>query len=224
MAAAVAAAAVPAAAAEKRDHVHLQVTLAVAPSQPRAAGDALGIYAIEMLACKADKGARLHGNGLLAGLDRATDLLISSAWANHRDRFDRPGAKIVTIRAPLDRASRILLGDVVLPQGSYCQIRLTLTRLPRTTQPKALPPLDTSVRLARPGALPALAVAYPVPLELPLSNPWHAKHGAAALTITLDPAAANDVLADASLGEGAVVRLLTARWVQRSLLVLEARR
>lgn len=40
------------------------------------------------------------------------------------------------------------------------------------------------------------------------------------MTLTLDPSAANDLLADASLSEGALVRLLRARWAARSKLVL----
>ncbi len=123
-------------------------------------------------------------------------------------------------RVPLDSAGSFDLEEVTLPRGSYCQIRLTLTRLPAVTDPSPLPPLGTSVWLTRPAGLPALALSYPLALELPLAKPWQARSGAAALKITLQPGSANDLLADASLSEGALVSLLSARWVKSSKLVL----
>jgi hypothetical protein len=211
------------AAAEKQDHVHLTLRLAVAPSRPVPAGDLLGLYAVEVLACpseqaaQAAQGPRQH---LLSWLDDATDLLMSPARANHRDHFDRPGARIVPLRVPLDRAGRFDLGAVVLPSGRYCQVRLTLTRLPATPAPQAQPALDTSLRLTRPGALAPVATPYPMALELPFAQPWQAGHGTAQLTMTLDPAAARAVLADADLSEGALLRGVVQRWTQSSRLSL----
>lgn len=214
--------ALQASALEKADHVHLSMTLVIAPSTPRPAGDMLGLYAVEVLACQDDKVAAALSprQSLLAWLDRATNVLMSSAQANHRDHFDRAGARIVPTRLPLNRQGRYKLGEVTLPQARYCSVRLTLTSLPAVTQPAPLPNLASSVRLTRPNGLPALELPYVVALELPLAKPWQANHGTAAMTLTLDPSAANDLLADASLSEGALVRLLRARWAARSKLVL----
>lgn len=94
-------------AAEKADHGHLSLVLA--PSQALATGDSMGLYAVELLACPGDGAARQpvtwrQTTAPWAWLDRLTDMLFSSAHANHRDRFDRPGPRIVALRVPLDRA------------------------------------------------------------------------------------------------------------------------
>ena len=68
-------------APEKADHVHVKMALIVAPSQPRPAGDVLGVYAAELLACErgSSPGAMLS-RGLLGALERVSDLLVSPAW------------------------------------------------------------------------------------------------------------------------------------------------
>jgi hypothetical protein len=203
----------PAEAIEQQDHVHLSLKLAVAPSRAMPAGDVLGLYAVEVLACAAPQADLSAQSRVLGWLDRATDVLLSPAWANHRDHFDRPGARIVPTRVRLDRAGSYPLGTVVVPSGMYCQVRLTLTRLPSTT---AAPPLASSVRLTRPAGLAEVSTPYPVPVELPLATPWQAGHGVALLTMTLDPAAAAPVLADRSLSEGGLMRQVVARWVAAS--------
>ena len=208
----------PSLAVEKPDHVHLALRLVVAAKQPLPTGDVLGLYALEVLACPAKLSDKSFDTQLRSWLDSLAGLLVSSAWANHRDHFDRPGARIIPTRVPLDRGGSYSLGAVEMPSGLYCQVRLTLTRLPKTEQPKALPALDNSIRLTRPGALPPVAVSYVVPLELPFGKPWQASQGKAELTMTLDPSSANPVLADASLSEGALLRLIVARWVDTSKL------
>lgn len=201
--------------AEQDDHIHLQLALEVAPSQPRPSGDAVGIYAVEVFACNADK-ASLPGGRVADWLSRASDLLISSAWANHRERFDGQGAKVVMVRVPLDRADRISLADVAVAKGRYCRVRLTFARLPSVTQPTPLPPLNTSVRLTRPGNLSGVALNYAVPFVLSLAPPWQADGQAASLTIKLDPASANDLLADANIDKGRIAQRVMARWVETS--------
>ncbi len=81
-------------------------------------------------------------------------------------------------------------------------------------------PLEQSIRLARPAGQVPLALGYAVALELPLAQPWQARQGRALLTIKLDPAAGKPVLADASLGEGALVQQLVAHWAAQSTLRL----
>lgn len=208
----------PSLAVEKPEQVQLALRLVIASKQPLPTGDVLGLYAVEVLACPVKQSDNSFDRALLSWLDSMVGMVISSAWANHRDHFDRPGARIVPTRVPLDRSASYPLGSVVIPSGFYCQVRLTLTRLPKTDQPKALPALDNSIRLTRPGSLPPIAVSYVLPLELPFSKPWHAGQGKAELTMTLDPSAAKSVLADASLSEGALLRLIAARWVATSNL------
>jgi hypothetical protein len=183
---------------------------------PLASGDVLGLNAMEMLACPPTKAAANGSAHWLAWLDRTTDRMMSSAWASHRDSFDRPGARIVHTRVRLDRAGSFALGALVLPSGRYCHVRLTFTRLPATTGANALPALENSLRFSRPGNLPPLAPSYIVGLELPFAKPWQAGHGNAQLTLSLDPSSAAPVLADASLSEGALLRLVVARWVASS--------
>ncbi len=204
--------------AEKKDHVHLTMNLAVAARPPLPAGDVLGLYAVEVLACPAPKAASSSSEHWLAWLDRATSSLMSSAWASHRDSFDGPGARTVNTRVRLDRDGSYPLGTLVIPSGRYCHVRLTLTRLPATSGPSALPALETSMRLSRPGNLPPVAPSYIVALELPFAKPWQAGHGNAQLAVTLDPSSAAPVLADASLSEGSLRRLVVARWVASSQL------
>jgi hypothetical protein len=208
------------AVAEKKDHVHLTMSLAVSARPPLPAGDVLGLYAVEVLACPAPKGVTSGRARVLAWLDRVSGSLMSSAWAYHRDNFDQPGARIVTTRVRLDRAGSYPLGTVVVPSGRYCTVRLTLTRLSATKGADALPALETSLRLSRPGNLPPMAPSHIVGLELPFTKPWQAGHGNAQLTLTLDPSSAAPVLADASLSEGALMRLVVARWVASSRLTL----
>ena len=206
----------PSLAVEKPEQVQLALRLVIASKQPLPTGDVLGLYAVEVLACPLKQSEKQVGERLLSWLDSMAGLLVSSAWANHRDHFDRPSAIIVPTRLPLDRGASYSLGTVVVPSGIYCQVRLTLTRLPKADQPNALPALDSSIRLTRPGSLPPIALSYIVPLELPFSKPWHAGQGKAELTMTLNTSSAKPVLADASLSEGALLRLIVDRWIATS--------
>lgn len=211
-------------AVEKQDHVHLSLKLAIAAEHTLPKGNVLGLYAVEVLACPAKQSSLGFRDHLVAVLNRVADMVMSSAMANHRDRFDRAGARIVQTRVPLDRAGNFPLGAVVVPEGLYCQVRLSLTRLPSTVQPTELPALETSVHLTRPGALAPLAVGYVVPIEISFATPWRASHGQAELSIALEPSSAKSVLADASLGEGALVRLVSARWAATGHLKLKQTR
>jgi hypothetical protein len=209
--------AVTGASAEKLDHVHLTLSLAVSGT-PLTSGDVLGLYAVETVACPDSRAAgneRARGLVWLGGVgsDR-----VRVASVSHRDEFERPGARVVSNRVRLDRAGKYALGRAVIPSGRYCKVRLTLNRLPPTNGAGALPALETSVRLSRPGKLPPMALSYVVALELPFAKPWQAGHGSAQLTMSFDPSAAASVLADASLSEGALLRSVTERWIASSRL------
>jgi hypothetical protein len=215
-------------ASEKVPNDRLKLSLFVVPSKAMLKSDSMGIYAVEMLECQNKQVTQFkpvvekNNNWLLGLLENTTDLFVSSAWANHRDHFDRPGAKIVTTRVFFNKPSKVNFGEVSMSQASYCQVRLTLTRLAGSNEPKGLPALETSIYLTRPAKLPVVALNYPVALVLNLPSPWQAKQGMATLTMTLDPASASDILADVSLGEGALIRKLAERWVQTSYVQLSA--
>ena len=216
-------------ASEKVPNDRLKLSLVVKPSKAMPKSDSMGVYAVEMLECQNKQVNQFkpvveNNNWLLGLLENTTDLFVSSAWANHRDHFDRPGAKIVTTRVFLNKPSKFNFDEVTVSQASYCQVRLTLTRLAGSNEPKGLPALETSIYLTRPAKLAAVALNYPVALVLNLPSPWQAKQGMATLTMTLDPASASDILADASLGEGALIRKLAERWVQTSHVQLNATR
>jgi hypothetical protein len=193
--------------AEAPDHLHLKVEIVIAPTQPGTPGDVMGIYAFELLPCVAAKSAGLGGTSLLGLAKKSVLLLIPSAQANHRERFDGPGAREVMQRVPLDQARRVPLGNIPVATGlNYCRVRLTLARLPSTQMPVPLPALENSVFMARPGGLAPLAMGYAHPFDMSLTKPWKPSTTSAKLTITLDPTLARPVLADTALDIGVLNR------------------
>jgi hypothetical protein len=204
---AVASSLVQAGTAQAPDHLHVKVDIVIAPSQPGTPGDMMGIYAFELLPCAPAKGAGLGGTSILEIAKQSVLLFIPSAQANHREHFDGPGAREVMQRVPLDQARRVPLGNIPVATGlNYCRVRLTLARLPSTQIPVRLPALETSVFMARPGGLAPLAMAYAHPFDMNLAKPWKPSSRSATLAITLDPALAKPVLADATLDIGVLNR------------------
>ena len=211
--------------AEAADHLHLKVDIVIAPSQPGTPGDIMGIYAFELLPCVAAKGAELGGISLFALAKKSVLFLIPSAQANHRERFDGPGAREVMQRVPLDQTRRVPLGKIPVATGlNYCRVRLTLARLPSVQTPVRLPALETSVFMARPGGLAPLAMAYAHPFDMNLTKPWQpfaSFASFATLTITLDPSLARPVLADAALEIGVLNRKALTVIAERARLELQ---
>ena len=208
--------------AEAADHLHLKVDIVIAPSQPGTPGDIMGIYAFELLPCVAAKGAELGGTSLFALAKKSMLFLIPSAQANHRERFDGPGAREVMQRVPLDQTRRVPLGKIPVATGlNYCRVRLTLARLPSVQTPVRLPALETSVFMARPGGLAPLAMAYAHPFDMNLTKPWQPFASSATLTITLDPSLARPVLADAALEIGVLNRKALTVIAERARLELQ---
>jgi hypothetical protein len=192
-------------APEKKAASFLKIAIAVAPSQARVKGDMLGIHAVEVIPCDSNKTSRL----------------TTLQWVNHRERFDHIGAKVVTARVPLDRARQVDLGRIDIESGQYCHLRFTLMRLPIATHPELLPALDTSLRLARPGQLQPVLISYAIPFVLPLPKPWAVSDGPAVLTVRLDPASANAVLADPKIDAGTIEQRIMMRWKETSLVSLK---
>jgi hypothetical protein len=200
-------------AAEAADHLHLKVDIVIAPAQPGTPGDIMGIYAFELLPCVAAKVAGLGNTGLLELAKKSLLALIPSAQANHRERFDGPGAREVMQRVPLDQARRVPLGNIPVATGlNYCRVRLTLLRLPA---------LETSVFMARPAGLAPLALGYAHPFDMNLAKPWKPSTQSATLTITLDPSLAKPVLADAALEIGVLNRKALTVIAERARLDLQ---
>lgn len=215
--------------AQEQLHTHLQIKAAVPAAYLGSKGDMLGIYAVEMIPCmKAtaslnylDEGKNPLRSILQAVLEKTTDLLMSSAWANHRERFDGPASKEVKQRLPLDQSHEVEIGNLPIALGTYCKVRLTLARLPSVTQPISLPALPFSFRMARPGALSPVELNYSHPFIIELKTPWVAKEGSTSkLKITLYPSLAKPLLADAKLDEGTLSQKVLTLLAKRAKAVV----
>ena len=198
--------------AKQPSHTHLTVSLKINPSQPGAAGDMVGVYSFEIIPCETAKLSQSLLDILQTAANRLSDVIIAPAHANHRDHFDRIGARQSLIRVPLGQVGLFNLGDVDVTRQDYCHIRLTFARLPMVTGPKPLPALETSVFMNRPAGLKPLALPYSVPFELPLAQPWRPSLKGDALRITLDPAAANSVLRDTASEDGTLGQRVISLW------------
>lgn len=214
-------------------HAHLQIKAAIPAAYLGSKGDVLGIYAVEMIPCTKDKtkakdmayleeGKNLQPNILQAVLETTTDLFVSSAWANHRQKFDGPASKEVKQRLSLDQSQDVDIGNLPIALGTYCKVRLILARLPAVTQPVSLPALPFSFRMARPGTLPALELNYSHPFIIGLKAPWVAKEGSTSkLNITLYPSLAQPLLADAKLDEGTLSQKVLTLLAERAKAVVK---
>lgn len=195
------------------DHSHVAISIAVPADALGSPGDIIGIYAIEMLPCRTASGSTA-GDGPM--LERLLGMVIGRAYANHRERIDGPAAKEVLRRVPLDAPQTLALGELVTPHAVYCEVRLTLARLPSVQNPVPLPALPVSLRMARPGNLPALQIDYSQPLSIKLSRPWTAEGCAAQLAITMRPGNLHPLLANAALDFGQLSQLVITGLAQNS--------
>ena len=208
------------AVAAQPDHVHLSVKIVVPHGETSGAGDALGLYALQLLPCVASTqsstqtGAleRLQTSALGIG-ERALGLLINTAHANHRERFDGPASAEFGKRIALDRAASTNVGTLVAPLATlvtYCKVGLVLARLPSHGKDPALP---FSLRLSK-SPEQALVIDFRENIEVPLVKPWIASGSTAKLTVVLRPQRALQVLNVQGIEDGertqrAVVSLAT---------------
>lgn len=198
--------------AKQASHTHLAVTLSIKPSQPGVAGDMIGVYSFEIIPCEETKLSQSVADILQAATTKLGNLLISPAHANHRDHFDRIGARQSLVRVPLVQAGDFNLGEVDVTLQSYCHVRLTFARLPVVTGSKPLPALETSVFMNRPIGLKPLALPYAVPFELSLAQPWRPSRKGDSLRITIDPAASHGVLRDVVSKESTLGQRVVTMW------------
>ena len=188
------------AVAAQPDHVHLSVKIVVPHGETSGAGDALGLYALQLLPCEPpaqssrQTGAleRLRTSAIAIG-ERALSLLIGTAHANHRERFDGPASAEFGKRIALDRATTTSVGTLVAPmatQATYCKVGLVLARLPSRGKEPALP---FSLRLSK-SPEQALVIDFRENVEIALTKPWVASGSTAKLTVVLRPQRALQVL------------------------------
>ena len=183
--------------AAQPDHVHVSVNIVVPRGETSGAGDALGLYALQLLPCPTSAlsppqtGAleRLRAGALVVG-ERALGLLVGLAHANHRERFDGPAAAEFGKRVALDRAANTNVGSLVTPIATYCKVGLVLARLPSKGQEPAQP---FSLRLST-SPERELVINFRENLEIPLAKPWTASGSTAKLTVILRPQRALQVL------------------------------
>ena len=205
------------AVAAQPDHVHLSVKIVVPHGETSGAGDALGLYALQLLPCVAaaqsatPTGAleRLRTSVLVIG-ERALSLLVGTAHANHRERFDGPASAEFGKRIALDRATTTTVGTLVAPLATYCKVGLVLARLPSRGKEPALP---FSLRLSK-SPEQALVIDFRENVEIALTKPWIASGSTAKLTVVLRPQRALQVLNVQGIEDGermqrAVVSLAT---------------
>ncbi len=183
--------------AAQPDHVHVTVEFVVPRAETSGAGDALGLYALQLLTC-ADSAQSSTQTGMLERLragalvavDRVLGVLVSTAHANHRERFDGPAAAEFGRRVALDRAANTIVGTLVAPIARYCKVGLVLARLPSQGKEPALP---FGLRLSK-SPDRVLAIDFRENLEILLAKPWVASGPTAKLTVTLRPQRALQVL------------------------------
>ena len=172
------------------DHVHLSVRIVVPHGETSGAGDALGLYALQLLPCatsaqsSTQTGAleRLRANAWVVG-ERALGLMIGIAHANHRERFDGPASAEFGKRIALDRAATTTVGTLAVPLARYCKAGLVLACLPSQGKNPALP---FSLRLSK-LAERELVIDFRENIEIALAKPWVASGSAAKLTLVLRP-------------------------------------
>lgn len=165
--------AMPAIAAEP-DHVHVSVEFLVPRAEASGTGDALGLYALQLLPCAGSAqrsaqsvaAARLWTSALGVA-ERAFGVLIGTAHANHRERFDGPAAAEFGKRVALDRAATTMVGTLVAPKAQYCKVGLVLARLPSRGSEPALP---FSLRLSKPPDR-ELVIDFRENIEIALAKP-----------------------------------------------------
>ena len=196
--AAISATATTAAIATVPDHVHLAVDIVVPHDETSGAGDALGIYALRLLPCpnSAQQGStqtglmeRLRTSALVIA-ERTFGLLIGTAHANHREKFDGPASAEFGKRVALDHAATTRVGTLIAPLSRYCKVSIVLARLPRQGNEPVLP---FSLRLSK-SPTEALVIDYREDLEIPLSKPWTTDASPAKLSVVLRPRRALQVL------------------------------
>ena len=200
-------------AAAAADHSHVQLSVEIRATDTSASGDALGVYAAQLVPCDVAAASRLpkdQSGSLQVFTERLLGAMIGTAHANHRDRFAGPAAGEFLKRVALDRADVTPIGEIVAPAARYCQVLLTLARLPAVG---GTPELPFSLRLSM-SAGREITLDFRESLAVNLDKPWLANGRSATLVITLRPRSAAGLIAAGADDFGAVCQRVVAQLAQ----------
>ena len=183
------------AAAAKPDHVHVSVTVVVPSGESSGVGDALGIYALQLVPCEGtEPRAERTRDAVVATLSRVAErllgLFVGVAHANHRERFDGLAQAEFGKRIALDIAAKTEVGVLVAPIKRFCSVELVLARL---SAKSGQPEVPYSLRLSS-GSGSQVTLDFRQDINVPLDKPWAADGQDAKLALTLRPRRAQAVL------------------------------
>ena len=205
-------------AARAADHSHVQLSVQIRASDTSASGDALGLYAAQLVPCDAAAANHLpteQSGTWQAFAERLLGLMIGAAHANHRERFDGPASGEFLKRVALDSAGVTPIGEIVAPKTRYCRVLLTLARLPATSGPTGSPELPFSLRLSTPKGS-EIKLDFRESLAVSFDKPWFANRRSASLVITLRPRSAAALIPESTDDFGAVSQRVVAQLAQAS--------
>ena len=194
---------ISAAVPEKPDHTHVNVSVVIARGETSGAGDALGLYALQLVPCdgvaaRSEVVRDLVMSAVSGIAERFLGLVVSVAHANHRERFDGPGAAEFGVRVMLDKAQTTEVGILVAPTKRFCSVALVLARLPTTAGRPALP---FGLRISS-SAEQQSTLDFRQDLRITLDKPWESSGQNSRLTITLRPRRAHAVLQMSGMEDG----------------------
>ena len=202
-------------AAHAADHSHVGLSVEVRASDTSASGDALGLYAAQLLPCDAVAASRVppdQSGRWQVFAERLLGLMIGTAHANHRDRFDGPASGEFLKRVALDHGGVTPIGEIVAPAARYCRVLLTLARLPAVGGVQALP---FSLRLSTPKG-GEVKLDFRESLAVSFGKPWLANGRSASLMITLRPRSAAALIPENTDDFGALSQRVVAQMAKAS--------
>lgn len=203
------------------DHSHVRLSVEVQANDTSASGDALGLYAAQLVPCDAAAASRSPHNDSATWrgfTERLLSLVIGTAHANHRERFDGPASGEFMKRVALDLAGITPVGEIVAPAARYCRVLLTLARLPATGSPE----LPFSLRLSTPKGR-EIKLDFRESLAVSFDKPWLANGRSANLVITLRPRATAGLIPEDADDFGAVSQRVVAQLAKASSAQLTSR-
>ena len=191
------------AAANQPDHAHVSVTVVVPRGETSASGDALGIYALQLLPCEVDAPrAELMRDAMLVTLgsvaERLLGVFVGVAHANHRERFDGLAQAEFGKRVALDVSAKTEVGVLVAPIKRFCSVGLVLARL---AAKNGQPEVPYSLRLSS-GSGQQVTLDFRQDINVTLDKPWVSTGQDAKLVITLRPRRAHAVFQMQAIEDG----------------------
>ncbi len=208
--------------AHAADHSHVRLSVQVRASDTSAIGGALGLYAAQLVPCDAAAASRLppdQSGAWQVFAERLLNLVVGTAHANHRERFDGPASGEFMKRVALDYAGITPIGEIVAPAARYCRVLLTLARLPAKDGSSELP---FSLRLSTPKGS-EIKLDFRESLTVNFDKPWRANGRSANLVVTLRPRSAAALIPENTDDFGAVSQRVVAQLAQAASAQITAR-